>query len=124
MKKQTLSIMFALLFVMALILGACAQPESETIVIGINAPMTGDIPKVGEGTKFAAEMWLEDVEKAGGLEVGGTKYPVEVILEDNESKAESAVKANTKLITQDDVLVIIGPHSSKQAIPAGDVAIK
>ncbi len=96
--------------------------RKATIKVGLNAPMTGDIPKVGEGTKYAAEMWLADVEKAGGLEVGGTKYPVEVILEDNESKAESAVKANTKLITQDDVLVIIGPQSSKQAIPAGDVA--
>lgn len=96
--------------------------RKTTIKVGLNAPMTGDIPKVGEGTKYAAEMWLADVEKAGGLEVGGTKYPVEVILEDNESKAESAVKANTKLITQDDVLIIIGPQSSKQAIPAGDVA--
>ncbi len=96
--------------------------RKTTIKVGLNAPMTGDIPKVGEGTKYAAEMWLADVEKAGGLDVGGTKYPVEVILEDNESKAESAVKANTKLITQDDVLIIIGPQSSKQAIPAGDVA--
>ena len=96
--------------------------RKATIKVGINAPMTGDIPKVGEGSKFAAEMWLADVEKAGGIEVGGKKYPVELILEDNESKAESAVKANTKMITQDDVLVIIGPQSSKQAVPAGDVA--
>ncbi len=122
MKKQTLSIMFALLFVMALILGACAEPESETIIIGINAPMTGDIPKVGEGTKFAAEMWLEDINEAGGLEVGGKTYQVELVVEDNESKAESATKANTKMITQDEVLVIVGPQSSKQAVPAGGVA--
>lgn len=95
----------------------------ETVIkVGINAPMTGDIPKVGEGSKYAAQMWLEDVEKAGGIEVGGEQYPVEVVVEDNESKAESAVKANTKLITQDDVLVIVGPQSSKQAVPAGDVA--
>lgn len=96
--------------------------RKATIKVGINAPMTGDIPKVGEGSKFAAQMWLADVEKAGGIEVGGKKYPVELIIEDNESKAESAVKANTKMITQDDVLVIIGPQSSKQAVPAGDVA--
>ena len=29
---------------------------------------------------------------------------------------------NTKLITQDEVLVIVGPQSSKQAVPAGGVA--
>ncbi len=84
--------------------------------------MTGDIPKVGEGTKFAAQMWLEDINAAGGLEVGGKKYPVELVIEDNESKAESAVKVNTKMITEDEVLVIVGPQSSKQAIPAGSVA--
>ncbi|MCP4023183.1 MAG: ABC transporter substrate-binding protein [Desulfobacteraceae bacterium] len=98
--------------------------RKTTIKIGINAPMTGDIPKVGEGTKYAALLWLEDIEKAGGLEVGGKKYDVELVIEDNESKSESAVKANTKMITQDDVLVIVGPQSSKQAVPAGEVANK
>jgi branched-chain amino acid transport system substrate-binding protein len=108
--------------VVGLIFTPCAWSKAKTIKIGINAPMTGDIPKVGEGTKFAAEMWLEDIKAAGGLEVGGKKYPVEVVIEDNESKAESAVKVNTKMITEDEVLFIVGPQSSKQAIPAGEVA--
>jgi branched-chain amino acid transport system substrate-binding protein len=94
----------------------------ETIKIGINAPITGDIPKVGEGTKFAAEMWLEDLKAAGGINVGGKMVPVGLVIEDNESKAESAVKANTKMITEDEVLVIVGPQASKQAVPAGEVA--
>ncbi len=108
--------------VVGLIFTPCAWSKAKTIKIGINAPMTGDIPKVGEGTKFAAEMWLEDIKAAGGLDVGGKKYPVELVIEDNESKAESAVKVNTKMITEDEVLFIVGPQSSKQAIPAGDVA--
>ncbi len=108
--------------VVGLIFTPCAWSKAKTIKIGINAPMTGDIPKVGEGSKFAAEMWLEDIKAAGGLEVGGKKYPVELVIEDNESKAESAVKVNTKMITEDEVLFIVGPQSSKQAIPAGEVA--
>jgi len=96
--------------------------KKNPIKIGINAPITGDIPKVGEGTKFAARMWLEDIEAAGGLIIGGKIYPVELVIEDNESKAESAVKANTKMITDDEVLVIVGPQASKQAVPAGEVA--
>ena len=96
--------------------------RQKVIKIGINAPITGDIPKVGEGTKYAAQMWLQDIEKAGGLDVGGTKYKVELVIEDNESKAESAVKANTKMITEDEVLAIVGPQASSQAVPAGDVA--
>ena len=77
---------------------------------------------MGEGSKYAAQMWLEDINKAGGLMVGGKQYKVEVVIEDNESKAESAVKANTKMITEDEVIAIVGPQSSAQAIPAGGVA--
>lgn len=96
--------------------------QAQTIKIGVNAPLTGDIPKVGEGTKFAAQMWLDDIKAAGGIEVKGKKYPVELIIEDNESKAESAVTATTKMITVDEVLVIVGPQASKQAVPAGGIA--
>jgi branched-chain amino acid transport system substrate-binding protein len=80
----------------------CAWGAEKPIKIGINAPITGDIPKVGEGSKYAAQMWLEDIKAAGGLDVGGKKYPVELVVEDNESKAESAVKVNTKMITEDE----------------------
>jgi len=122
MREKILTVAIISCFIAGLVLFACSPKESETIKIGINAPLTGDIPKVGEGTKFAAQMWLEDVNAAGGIEVGGKKYKVELIIEDNESKAESAVKANTKLITEDEVLALVGPQSSKQAVPAGGKA--
>jgi branched-chain amino acid transport system substrate-binding protein len=120
MRKALLLVVSVL--VVGLIFSPCAWAKEKTIRIGINAPITGDIPKVGEGTKFAAQMWLEDIKAAGGLKVGGKMHPVELVIEDNESKAESAVKVNTKMITEDEVLVIVGPQSSKQAVPAGDVA--
>jgi len=120
MRKGLLFVVSCL--VVGIIFSPCAWCKTKTIKIGINAPITGDIPKVGEGTKYAAQMWLEDIKAAGGLEVGGKKYPVEIVIEDNEAKAESAVKVNTKMITEDEVLVIVGPQASKQAIPAGGVA--
>lgn len=122
MKKLHLLLPVFILVIVAISISACGASAPQTIKIGINAPLTGDIPKVGEGTKFAAQMWLADIEAAGGLDVGGTKYPVELVIEDNESKADSATKVNTKLITQDEVLAIVGPQSSKQAVPAGEVA--
>jgi branched-chain amino acid transport system substrate-binding protein len=121
MRKQGSFAVLALLLVASLLLAACGA-GADTIKIGVNAPLTGDIPKVGEGTKYAAQMWLADIKAAGGLEVGGKKYEVELIIEDNESKGESAAAANTKMITQDEVLIIVGPQASKQAVPAGGVA--
>ncbi|MBW1754264.1 MAG: ABC transporter substrate-binding protein [Deltaproteobacteria bacterium] len=122
MRKGLLFIVVLSCIILGLVFVSCGPKAPESIKIGINAPMTGDIPKVGEGSKFAAQMWLEDVNAAGGIEVGGKKFKVEIVIEDNESKAESAVKVATKMITEDEVLVIVGPQSSKQAIPAGGVA--
>ena len=122
MRKLSIGVILVLVAVMAFGLTSCSKQREQVIKIGINAPITGDIPKVGEGSKLAAQMWLADIEKAGGLDVGGTKYKVQIVVEDNESKAESAVKANTKMITEDGVLAIVGPQASSQAVPAGDVA--
>lgn len=122
MKRICKGIVWGLITVLVVSTNAWSFGRKTVVKVGINAPITGDIPKVGEGTKYAAQMWLDDISKAGGIEVGGKKYPVELVIEDNESKAESAVKANTKMITEDEVLVIVGPQSSKQAVPAGDVA--
>ncbi|QJT09265.1 ABC transporter substrate-binding protein [Oceanidesulfovibrio marinus] len=112
-------ILFALL---ASVLVFSSVAHAESIKIGFNIPLTGDIPDVGESSKNAAEMLLKQINDAGGIDVGGTKYTLEFVYEDNESKAESALSAARKLVTQDDVLGIIGPQSSKQAVPAGEAA--
>jgi branched-chain amino acid transport system substrate-binding protein len=101
---------------------AAVGSAADVIKLGFNIPMTGDIPKVGEGSKYAGEMLKERINKAGGLKVGAKAYKLEFVYQDNEAKAESATAAAMKLIAQDKVLAMIGPQSSKQAIPAGEVA--
>ncbi len=105
-----------------LLLAVAPAYAAKTLTIGFNIPLTGDIPDVGESSKNAAEMYKKQINDAGGVDVGGEKYMLEFVYDDNESKAESAVKAATKLITEDEVLAIIGPQSSKQAVPAGEVS--
>lgn len=118
MKKLATTLLLTGLAVML----AIPALASQTIKIGFNIPLTGDIPEVGEGSKNAAEMYLADINGAGGLEVGGKKYMLEFVYMDNESKADSAVNAALKLIEQEEVVAIIGPNSSKQAVPAGGTA--
>jgi branched-chain amino acid transport system substrate-binding protein len=120
LKKVTLLLLALIVAIPALT--SCGPGAPTTIKIGLDVPMTGDIAYVGTQSQRAAEMMVADVNDAGGLDVGGTKYTVELIVEDNESKAESATAAATKLITQDRVLAIIGPQASKQAVPTGEVA--
>ena len=112
--------------VVALLVAAFAFPAAafgaDTIRIGFNIPITGDVPKIGEMSKNAAEMLKDKINKAGGLDVGGKKYQLEFIYVDNESKPESAVNAALKLIEGEKVLAMVGPQASGRAIPAGEVA--
>jgi branched-chain amino acid transport system substrate-binding protein len=107
--------------VLVMLLAGCAPAAPTEIKIGLDVPMTGDIAYVGTQSQRAAEMKSADVNDAGGLDVGGKKYKINIIVADNESKAESATAAATKLITQDKVLAIVGPQASKQAVPTGEV---
>jgi branched-chain amino acid transport system substrate-binding protein len=120
LKRVALSILILAVTVPFLV--NCGPKAGTTIKIGLDVPMTGDIAYVGTQSQRAAEMKAAEVNDAGGLEVGGETYTLEVVVEDNESKAESATAAATKLITQDQVLAIVGPQSSKQAVPTGEVA--
>lgn len=116
---KSIGLLAILLACSAFLLSGCGEDKAQTIKIGFNLPLTGDIPEVGEGSKNAAEMYLKDINDAGGLEVGGKKYMLEFVYMDNESKAESATNVALKLIEQENVVAIIGPNSSKQAVPAG-----
>jgi branched-chain amino acid transport system substrate-binding protein len=114
-----------LIVLLALLVGvlpACKAAGPKEIVIGLDVPMTGDIAYVGTQSERAAEMKVAEINDADGLQVGGEKFPIKLVIEDNESKAESATAAATKLITQDKVLAIVGPQASKQAVPTGEVA--
>ncbi|RLB74057.1 MAG: branched-chain amino acid ABC transporter substrate-binding protein [Deltaproteobacteria bacterium] len=117
--KKVATLILAL-FVTCLMFGSGFA--ADTIKIGFNIPLTGEIPKVGESSKFSAEMLKADINGQGGLKVGDKQYKLEFVYEDNESKAESAVAVAQKLIDRNKVLAIIGPNSSKQAVPAGEIA--
>ena len=116
--KKISTLILALILSFTMIASGLA---AETIKIGFNIPLTGEIPKVGESSKFSAEMLKADINGQGGLQVGDQKYELEFVYEDNESKAESAVAVAQKLIDRNKVLAIIGPNSSKQAVPAGEI---
>jgi branched-chain amino acid transport system substrate-binding protein len=107
-----------------LLLAGCG-PKKETvnqIKVGVIAPLTGSIPVVGQSTKNAAELAVKEVNEAGGLNVGGQKMEIDLLIEDDEDREESAVSAAQKLINQSNVVAIIGPQASRNAVPASTIA--
>jgi branched-chain amino acid transport system substrate-binding protein len=122
MKIKMLFSIVSVLLVTAFFASACAAGGGDTIKIGINAEITGDKPKVGEQSKFAAEMYVKEINDAGGIDVGGKSYKLELVIEDNNATAEGAAGAANKLISQNNILAMVGPNPSNAAVPAGEVA--
>lgn len=118
---KRLSFVVAAIMLLSMVLAACKPAAADTIKIGLNVELTGGIPVVGESSKNAAELAVKEINDAGGLEVGGKKYKIELLIEDNEDKAESAAAATQKLVTAG-VLAMIGPNASRNAIPSSVVA--
>lgn len=104
------------------LVGCQTQTQPKEIRIGVIASITGPIPNVGKSTVDAANLAAKEINDAGGLEVAGQKYRIVLLIEDDEDKAETAVAAAQKLIKQENVVVIIGPQPSRDAIPVSKVA--
>jgi branched-chain amino acid transport system substrate-binding protein len=117
--RKTLSL---LLFSVLVTVGVSAWSAEKTLKLGVIAELTGDMPAVGTSCKNAAELAVKEINAAGGLQVGKEKLKVELVVEDNAGKAEQSAAAAQKLITQDDVLAIVGPNASRYAIPASEIA--
>jgi branched-chain amino acid transport system substrate-binding protein len=110
-------------FILLTLLGCNnSQTNKPQIKVGAIMELTGSTPAVGASSKNAAELAVNEVNEQGGLTIDGQKMPVKLLIEDNAGKADQAASAAQKLISQDEVLAIVGPNASTGAIPASEVA--
>lgn len=96
--------------------------KEESIKIGFDIPLTGEFEVVGNYAKRTAELLLKQQNASGGLKVGEKTYKVEFIYGDNQSSQTEASSQVLFLVTKGNVLGIVGPLSSRQAVPAGALA--
>lgn len=96
--------------------------DDDEVRIGVIAELTGDLAAVGASCRNAVELAARRVNETGGIELAGRRRRVRIFLEDNGGKADQSVATAQKLIAQNRVLAIIGPNSSRCAIPAAEIA--
>src|SRR3990172_1546164 len=99
---------------------AVPPTEAPPIKIGASLPLTGDFSEPGSAAKLGYELWVDEVNKAGGL----LGRPVELTIYDNASDPDTAVADYERLITEDKVDLVVGPFSSRLVIPTSEVAAK
>lgn len=98
----------------ALVLGfpGAAAPARSKVSVGATLPLTGSEARIGGFVKEGYELAFEEVNKAGGLQVGKQKLPVSLTLLDDATNQATAVSLADKLINSDKVDFLLGTYSS------------
>jgi branched-chain amino acid transport system substrate-binding protein len=102
----------------ALGLGACTKKDENEIVVGEYGSLTGSEATFGVSTNQGIRMALDEINAAGGIK--GRK--LRLVTLDDQGKAEEAVQAVTRLITQDKAVAIIGEVASSRSLAAAPIA--
>ncbi|WAH35769.1 ABC transporter substrate-binding protein [Alicyclobacillus dauci] len=97
------------------IAGCGTNQSSKEINIGVSAPLTGQFAQDGKYMKQGIQLAVNDVNAKGGI--GGRQ--IKLFFEDDQGPNPTvASNAVTKLVTQDNVVAVIGPHFSPAMLPA------
>jgi len=83
-----------------------APAAEREIKLGIATPLSGPSAAWGTAHARALEMYLDEVNAAGGVEVAGAKYPIKIITYDHKYVIADAVAAVNKLLSDDKVKFI------------------
>jgi branched-chain amino acid transport system substrate-binding protein len=94
----------------------------ETIKFGAPLPITGPLAPEALKQKQGYDLWANQVNLAGGINVAGKKMKVEIVYIDYQSNTPRAIQATERLITQDNVQFVFAPFGSGAAKAASTVA--
>jgi branched-chain amino acid transport system substrate-binding protein len=121
-------LLLPLLAILSLVLVGCPPKTESTgtssadagggeILVGEYGSMTGGQATFGQSTHNAIMLAIDEVNSAGGI--NGRK--IRVLTEDDQSKAEEAANAVTKLISQNNVVAVLGEVASSSSIAAAPI---
>ena len=110
--RRFLAALTATAAALALSLPPAARAAGDKILIGATLPLTGAEARVGGFFKEGYDLAFEEVNKKGGLDVGGKKLPVQLILQDDTSTQATAVSLADRLVNSDKVDLLLGTYAS------------
>jgi branched-chain amino acid transport system substrate-binding protein len=86
--------------------GAAAQAE-DTLKIGLQSAMTGWGAAWGVPLRATSEMYVDEINEQGGLEVGGKKYMIELFVDDHKADTKLAKAGLERFIHQEGIKILM-----------------
>ena len=106
--RPSLAILIVLAVALAVVGAGPAPAAEKTLAIGLLGPLSGGAASYGVELQRGAEMRADEINKAGGLKIGGDVYKIKLVAYDHKAQAADAATATNKLVFQDKVKYIIG----------------
>jgi branched-chain amino acid transport system substrate-binding protein len=88
-------------------LALCGSVQAQTVKIGAIGPFTGPGANTGLEIRKGWEAAVDEVNKAGGLDMNRKPRKLEVLFEDSQSRPEVGMSAAQKLLGRDNVDVLV-----------------
>ncbi|MFF9868654.1 MULTISPECIES: branched-chain amino acid ABC transporter substrate-binding protein [unclassified Streptomyces] len=119
MRQRSLLILTTVITTGALTLTACGSRDDSkggkdssggktTVVIGVDAPLTGSLSALGQGIKNSVDLAVKTANKNN--EVPGVEFKIEAL--DDQAVPASGQANATKLVGNKDVIGVVGPLNS------------
>ena len=89
-----------------------ATAQDKVVKIGAPLALTGGLADEGHKQAAAYELWLEHINKAGGISIGGEMHKVELVSYDYQTEGSRAQQLAETLITRDGVNFMTAPFGS------------
>lgn len=127
MKRVKSLLMMGFIFVMIFSLAACNSTSEKpantkpaaggnsdgvgTVNIGYTGPLSGPAAFYGERTLNGVKMAAEEINSAGGIEVAGKKYNLNIVSLDDKYLPNEAGANAKRLVQENKTPIIFTPHS-------------
>lgn len=85
---------------------------ADPVKIGVAIAQTGPFAPAAIPTLNAYKLWVEETNASGGLDVAGTKRPINFVVYDDQSDFTKEATIYEKLITDDKVDLLLSPYST------------
>ncbi len=120
------SLLFTLSLITTLMLATTvfAEEARNFFKVGVVIELSGDLATGGNVTKRGYDLWAQEVNAKGGIDIKGKKYQVKLFYADAQSNPSSGASAAERLITQEHVDFILGPYSSGVTMAVAPVVEK
>lgn len=92
--------------------GAASAQADKPIRIGMTVSSTGTFALAAQSGQRGAQIWVDDVNSRGGIEIGGAKRKVELVTLDDRSDKQLVPRVYETLIKDEKVDLVFGPFGS------------